>query len=179
MTTPHGLSRSPTSFIGAWYQGIHRMPLLLGHHRYTMLAHTIHKSNTQPHTQPQPTPTPARTAPAPTEPNTTAPRHQPENHSIRPATTGPAAPTETSTVFVGVATRSTPHSGCSLRHPTARSSQPHSTTHKQHHSHKLCSSPTPLSQPGANSTRVGSTTLSHPPQTTINTGAGTSSLERR
>lgn len=54
LTAPRGLSRPPTSFIGAWYQGIHRMPLLLGHHRYKMLAHTIHKSKHQPHTRPQP-----------------------------------------------------------------------------------------------------------------------------
>ena len=27
LTAPRGLSRSPTSFIGSWYQGIHRAPL--------------------------------------------------------------------------------------------------------------------------------------------------------
>ena len=27
LTTPRGLSRPPTSFIGSWYQGIHRAPL--------------------------------------------------------------------------------------------------------------------------------------------------------
>src|SRR5690606_25974158 len=54
LTTPRGLSRPPTSFIGAWCQGIHRMPHSLGHHRNKMLAHTIHKSNNQPHTRPPP-----------------------------------------------------------------------------------------------------------------------------
>ena len=33
LTTPRGLSRPPTSFIGAWCQGIHRMPHSLGHYR--------------------------------------------------------------------------------------------------------------------------------------------------
>ena len=60
MTTPRGLSRPPTSFIGAWYQGIHRVPHLLGHHRYKMLAHTIHESKHRPHTQPQHPPTDKR-----------------------------------------------------------------------------------------------------------------------
>src|SRR5690606_28264070 len=50
LTAPRGLSRPPTSFIGAWCQGIHRMPQSLGHHRYKMLAHTIHESKHQPQT---------------------------------------------------------------------------------------------------------------------------------
>src|SRR5579859_624015 len=28
LTAPRGLSRPPTSFIGSWYQGIHRAPLI-------------------------------------------------------------------------------------------------------------------------------------------------------
>src|SRR5882724_12585942 len=31
LTAPRGLSRPPTSFIGSWYQGIHRAPLLTYH----------------------------------------------------------------------------------------------------------------------------------------------------
>src|SRR5690606_34744234 len=63
LTAPRGLSRPPTSFIGAWCQGIHRMPQSLGHHRYKMLAHTIHESKHQPQTHlqhPPPTSTPTQ-----------------------------------------------------------------------------------------------------------------------
>ena len=45
LTTPRGLSRPTTSFIGSWYQGIHRTPL-----------HTYNNTYKQPPTQP-PTPT--------------------------------------------------------------------------------------------------------------------------
>src|SRR5690606_21159838 len=37
------------------------MPHSLGHHRNKMLAHTIHKSNNQPHTRPPPNPPPPTT----------------------------------------------------------------------------------------------------------------------
>ena len=54
LTAPPGLSRPPTSFIGSWCQGIHRLPLTnLNLHRETkMLASTMHIS-----TNNQPTPT--------------------------------------------------------------------------------------------------------------------------
>ena len=43
LTTPRGLSRPTTSFIGSWYQGIHRTPL-----------HTYNNTYKQPpHTEPQ------------------------------------------------------------------------------------------------------------------------------
>lgn len=84
LTTPRGLSRPPTSFIGAWYQGIHRMPLLLGHHRYKMLAHTIHKSKNPPHTRLQP----PHTGNGPAH---SAARRTPGTRTTRtPGTTGPA-----------------------------------------------------------------------------------------
>src|SRR5690625_2532298 len=85
LTTPRGLSRPPTSFIGAWYQGIHRMPHTLGHHRYKMLAHTIHESKHPPPTRPQP--------PHHAQDNsgTTPARPQPRTRTTRtPATTGQA-----------------------------------------------------------------------------------------
>lgn len=53
LTAPPGLSRPPTSFIGSWCQGIHRLPLKTYLHRETkMLASTMHIS-----TNNQPTPT--------------------------------------------------------------------------------------------------------------------------
>ncbi len=51
LTTPRGLSRPPTSFIGSWYQGIHRAPLKTWPQ---MLASTMQFSNNEP----SPTPTP-------------------------------------------------------------------------------------------------------------------------
>jgi hypothetical protein len=46
LTAPRGLSRPPTSFIGSWYQGIHRAPYL---------------TYTNPHTPTRQPPTPAHT----------------------------------------------------------------------------------------------------------------------
>lgn len=44
LTAPRGLSRPPTSFIGSWYQGIHRAPLTTWPQ---MLASTMQFSNNQ------------------------------------------------------------------------------------------------------------------------------------
>jgi hypothetical protein len=35
LPTPRGLSQAPTSFIGSWYQGIHRVPLKTWHNKIT------------------------------------------------------------------------------------------------------------------------------------------------
>ena len=43
LTTPRGLSRPPTSFIGSWCQGIHRAPLITWPQ---MLASTVHLTTT-------------------------------------------------------------------------------------------------------------------------------------
>ena len=51
LTTPRGLSRPPTSFIGSWCQGIHRAPLKTWPQ---MLASTVQFSNNN---QPPTTPT--------------------------------------------------------------------------------------------------------------------------
>jgi hypothetical protein len=52
LTTPRGLSRPPTSFIGSWCQGIHRAPLTTWPQ---MLASTVQFSNNdQPPTTPDP-----------------------------------------------------------------------------------------------------------------------------
>ncbi len=61
LTAPRGLSRPTTSFIGSWYQGIHRTPLhtynnLQNIQKIKMLASTVQFSN---NTHPPPThPTP-------------------------------------------------------------------------------------------------------------------------
>ncbi len=52
LTTPRGLSRPPTSFIGSWCQGIHRAPLKTWPQ---MLASTVQFSNND---QPPITPNP-------------------------------------------------------------------------------------------------------------------------
>src|SRR5690606_10037763 len=105
LTTPRGLSRPPTSFIGAWCQGIHRMPHSLGHHRNKMLAHTIHKSNNQPHTRPPPD-RPTRTqsnrthpefagmAPAETPTPTQTPQDPSAGETVAPSDTQQRAPTQ-------------------------------------------------------------------------------------
>ncbi len=58
LTTPRGLSRPPTSFIGSWCQGIHRAPLKTWPQ---MLASTMQFSNNQPSPTQQPTNRPATT----------------------------------------------------------------------------------------------------------------------
>src|SRR5699024_9406844 len=111
LTAPRGLSQPPTSFIGSWCQGIHRVPLNTYNtqtykdarvHCPVLKQHT-HPTDTHPHGQ---TPAPARphkktnpaphthpparprnTRPVPSKPNsmpTSAPDHPP------PAPTGPA-----------------------------------------------------------------------------------------
>ena len=100
LAAPRGLSRPPTSFIGAWCQGIHRVPHSLGHHRNKTLAHTIHKSKPTPHTQPTHT---TRHAPArmarttPTHPhpsqNTSARVQQGLRDAVVPSDTQQRAPT--------------------------------------------------------------------------------------
>jgi hypothetical protein len=65
LTTPRGLSRPPTSFIGSWYQGIHRAPLKTWPQ---MLASTMQFSNNQHSRKQQPfpeNPTTCPTRPAP------------------------------------------------------------------------------------------------------------------
>lgn len=47
LTTPRGLSWPPTSFIGSWYQGIHRAPLKTWPQ---MLASTVQFSNNDQYT---------------------------------------------------------------------------------------------------------------------------------
>jgi hypothetical protein len=65
LTAPPGLSRPPTSFIGSWCQGIHRLPLKTYLHRETkMLASTMHIS-----TNNQPTPTRRTPGHEPQRPN--------------------------------------------------------------------------------------------------------------
>jgi hypothetical protein len=60
LTTPRGLSRPPTSFIGSWYQGIHRAPLKTWPQ---MLASTVQFSNNN-------------------QPQKTGPRKRPTGHSL-------------------------------------------------------------------------------------------------
>ena len=58
LAAPRGLSQPPTSFIGSWCQGIHRVLLhTYIHKQLKMLASTVQFSNNthQPHPHPQPT----------------------------------------------------------------------------------------------------------------------------
>ncbi len=78
LTTPRGLSRPPTSFIGSWCQGIHRAPLKTWPQ---MLASTVQFSNND---QPPITPKP--------EPGVHWGRRLKEDHSLRHPTACPAQP---------------------------------------------------------------------------------------
>ena len=61
LPTPRGLSQAPTSFIGSWYQDIHRLPLVACHKTLNkncykeMLASTIQFSKYGQEHQPHPT----------------------------------------------------------------------------------------------------------------------------
>jgi hypothetical protein len=92
--TPRGLSRPDTSFIGSWYQGIHRAPLNTYTQRTNLtrcfsqlldarIHYPVHKHPTEPHTHPRPTSTTSRSPmyvsgvdPEPKKPTT----HENPNH---------------------------------------------------------------------------------------------------
>lgn len=81
LTAPRGLSRPPTSFIGSWYQGIHRAPLKTWPQ---MLASTVQFSNND---QPPITPRPksqvhwGRQEGKPKRPYPQIPNNVPDTHS--------------------------------------------------------------------------------------------------
>ena len=74
LTTPRGLSRPPTSFIGSWYQGIHRAPLKTWPQ---MLASTVQFSN---NAQPPVTTRRSRSLPGPALRSGTSPYPQIPNN---------------------------------------------------------------------------------------------------
>ena len=160
MTTPRGLSRPPTSFIGAWCQGIHRMPHSLGHHRNKMLAHTIHKSNNQPHTRPPPD-RPTRT----------------QSNRTHPEFAG-MAPAETPTPHTDPTGSQRRGNGCSLRHPTARPHPTPAPPRNQHQAGKSSSLHTRVPHPHTPDEARKRVPLSSSP-THDNPAGTTSSLERR
>jgi hypothetical protein len=81
LTAPRGLSWPPTSFIGSWYQGIHRAPLKTWPQ---MLASTVQFSNND---QPPITPNPSdSSALGP------APKARPYGRTLRHPTARPAPP---------------------------------------------------------------------------------------
>src|SRR3954447_1661112 len=58
LPAPRGLSQAPTSFIGSWCQGIHRVPLKTCHRKLKMLASTMQFSSYERNPPPNPAPTP-------------------------------------------------------------------------------------------------------------------------
>jgi hypothetical protein len=80
LTAPRGLSRPPTSFIGSWYQGIHRAPLKTWPQ---MLASTVQFSNND---QPPTTPTTRQSSLGP------ATEDRPNGHALRHPTAHPTKP---------------------------------------------------------------------------------------
>ena len=84
LPTPRGLSQAPTSFIGSWYQDIHRLPLVACHYKNKQnyatkrCSRPLYSSqNTGRNTNPEPPP--ARQTPNPRE--TT---HPEEGHPHQP-----------------------------------------------------------------------------------------------
>ena len=89
MTAPPGLSRPPTSFIGPWYQGIHRPPLPTTptHTTYQQTNHKhqdarVHYANLNP--PPTHTPNQQHTPPAQAMPGTKTTTPQPPPGRTRP-----------------------------------------------------------------------------------------------
>ena len=87
LTAPRGLSRPPTSFIGSWCQGIHRVPFITWPQ---MLASTVQFSNNDRSPAPHPPPGGPVPGPAPkgTRPGGRALRHP----TARPTPSPPALP---------------------------------------------------------------------------------------
>jgi hypothetical protein len=128
LTAPPGLSRPPTSFIGPWYQGIHRPPLPTYPH--TQHTHTNRRttntkmlaSTMQISTHHQPTTTKPPTPGSPRQ--CLAPRQQPH-----PQAKPPTRPEPNPTL------RPNPHparavAGCSLRTPTGCSPRAATGNHR-------------------------------------------------
>src|SRR5204862_6077517 len=63
LPAPRGLSQAPTSFIGSWCQGIHRVPLKTCHRKLKVLASTMQFSSYERNPPPKPGayPPPTRT----------------------------------------------------------------------------------------------------------------------
>jgi hypothetical protein len=87
LTAPRGLSWPPTSFIGSWYQGIHRAPLKTWPQ---MLASTVQFSNND---QPPVTHRSRDAAPGP------APKARPHGRTLRHPTARPAQPHRPGSTF--------------------------------------------------------------------------------
>lgn len=111
MTTPRGLSRPPTSFIGSWCQGIHRAPLP---------TYPLHTTTPRHHHPPEP---------APHEGGTTRSRQQP-NGARSTVRTCQASTHKTSplTTRHHHASRGPTQAKCTTKHIILRCSQPLSTT---------------------------------------------------
>ena len=115
LTAPRGLSRPPTSFIGSWYQGIHRAPLTTC--AYQMLAFTVQFSSNDRHPQTPRTHPPHHQHPPHKQasatqqfrhkPKTGNPRQQPPRpfpqdptaHHTQPETRHPTAPSPSQPTF--------------------------------------------------------------------------------
>jgi hypothetical protein len=119
LTAPPGLSRPPTSFIGPWYQGIHRPPLPTTpqhtthpktNHKHQRCSRPLCKS--QPTTNPHPAP-PTRAAPAMPGTTTTTPHPpgRPRDHQPPPAAGSHATHTKQNTSHHGTVVPSEPQQG--------------------------------------------------------------------
>ncbi len=109
LTTPRGLSWPPTSFIGSWYQGIHRAPLTTWPQ---MLASTVQFSTTN---QSAPLTLTGKGGPGTPEDKTIRPCPQtPNSVPSRPAPpTALSPPTRRRAVLTRSAATSQPNSQCS------------------------------------------------------------------
>jgi hypothetical protein len=133
LPAPRGLSQAPTSFIGSWCQGIHRVPLKTCHRKLKMLASTMQFSSYErnPPPKPAPTPTPTRTPSGQHEKRFTAAAAQRAQHTsptagARSLRTQQRAkpPTHQTKDSTPAETRSTTHQ--QIKQPTSRRS-----THEQ------------------------------------------------
>src|SRR4051812_14115385 len=88
LPAPRGLSQAPTSFIGSWCQGIHRVPLKTCHRKLKMLASTMQFSSYERNPPPNPTPTPHPPGHHPDSTRSGSPRQRPREQRHPPQ--GPA-----------------------------------------------------------------------------------------
>ena len=140
LPTPRGLSQAPTSFIGSWCQGIHRVPLQTWPQSTKMLASTVQFSSygRTPSPHPAPTCAPAQRfdrgdgprraneqRPFPQDP-TACPGHQP-----RRRTRSPPHPPRGAAVLASTARTRRPTSRCSTHeHRTADTRHGHGPGHR-------------------------------------------------
>ena len=117
LPAPRGLSQAPTSFLGSWCQGIHRVPLKTWQTHIQKLDARVHCAVLKKRTAPPPAPAPARNQKTARNEDPDTKRPFPQDPTACPPGTGPASlvPNPEGDVLTGRKKRTQVNSQCSTR----------------------------------------------------------------